>query len=381
MLSYYLVFVFSLIYLTYAHGDKIRDSKPLAVFMTGIALFVGLGDMIGGYDRYVYGELFDRVADDLRAGTLSDAIIFRLYPREIGYNYWNVLIALITSNRYIFIFLTTLLIFFLMFMAIKQYTVNYPLATLVFLGVFYYFTMTYFRQSIAVGIVWNAIHFIWQRKFWRYLLMVILAATFHNSALIALIAYFVGSRYIPQKKVFIVLSVSFFVAFTPLATMLLTLSGDVLDNVNRGGDYVKDDQGFRIDYVLEVIVFMLLFKINEKRIPHDKVTMTFVNISYIFCAALLIFMRFGQGGRLGWFFMIGFIYCLSLFGTVKGRLGDMKLFIVILSMSLFIRITNSWSPLLEPYKTFLTNGEPSAILVYGHYEYDKKYTDNKFYRK
>ena len=380
MLPYYLVFVFGIIYLQYAKGEKKTDSTLLAVFMTSLALFVGLGDMIGGYDRYIYGELFDSVADNLRDGNLFDSTMFQLYPREIGYNFWNVFVAVFTSNRYIFILLTTLLIYFLMFRAIKNYIVNYPLATIVFLGIFYYFTMTYLRQAIAVGIVWNAIHYIWERKFWRYFLMVIIAATFHNSALIALLAYIVGYQFIPQKQVTMILLVSFVIAFSPLATMLVALSGDVLDDVRRGSEYAGDIQGFRVEYVLEVIVFMYIFKRNEKLIPRDKITMTYVNISYIFCATLLIFMRFGQGGRIGWFFMIGFIYCLSLFATMKRQIGDMKLFVVLLSMLLFLRVTHHWTILLTPYKTFLTNGEPSSKYIYENYEYDVKYTDDKFYR-
>ena len=380
MLPYYLVFVLAVIYLFYAKEEKMTDSSLLTVFMTGLALFIGLGDMIGGYDRYIYGELFDSVADNLWGGNLFDASIFVLYPREIGYNLWNVLVAVFTSNRYIFILLTTFLIYFLVFRAIKNYTVNYPLATIVFLGLFYYFTMTYLRQAIAVGIVWNAIHYIWERKFRSYFLMIVVAATFHNSALIALIAYFVGYEYIPQKQVIMILLISLVIAFSPLATVLLALSGDVLDNVERSSGYVSDNQGFRFDYVLEVIVFMYVFKRNEILIPHDKITLTYLNLSYIFCAILLIFMRFGQGGRIGWFFMFGFIYCPSLFATMKRQIGDMKLFVVLLSMFLFLRITNGWSEMLIPYKTFLTNGEPCGKKIYDYYEYDIKYTDNKFYR-
>ena len=33
-----------------------------------LALVVGLGDMLGGYDRYIYCDLFDSNADRIRAG-------------------------------------------------------------------------------------------------------------------------------------------------------------------------------------------------------------------------------------------------------------------------------------------------------------------------
>ena len=380
MLPYYLVLVSALIYISSAKGENRNNPRAFAVFMTGLAFFVGLGDMIGGYDRYIYAELFDDVADCMKKGYLFDAAIFQSYLRELGYCFWNVLVALITSNRYIFIFLTTLLIYGLIFRAIMKYTTNYPVATIAFLGLFYYFTMTYLRQAIAVGIVWNAINYIWERKILKYFLMVFLAGMFHNSAFIAMIAYFVSYRYIPQHRVVMILIVSFVLAFSPLANILLALSGDVMENEARASVLSTQDQGFRIDYVLEVIVFMYIFIKNKNYIPRDKVTMTFVNISYIFCASLMIFMRFGQGGRLGWFFMIGFIYCFSFFTSFNKRTDDIKLIVISVCIALFVRLTYVWVPMLDSYKTFLTNGEPSGKIVYQKFEYDVLYTRDKFYR-
>ena len=40
-----------------------KSTIYLALWMAGLALFVGFSDMLGGYDRYIYGELFDEVAD------------------------------------------------------------------------------------------------------------------------------------------------------------------------------------------------------------------------------------------------------------------------------------------------------------------------------
>ena len=36
--------------------------------MGALALFVGLADMFGGYDRYIYGEVFDSIADGVTNG-------------------------------------------------------------------------------------------------------------------------------------------------------------------------------------------------------------------------------------------------------------------------------------------------------------------------
>lgn len=40
----------------------------LMVYVAFLALFVGMSDMFGGYDRYIYGEVFDSIADTTTMG-------------------------------------------------------------------------------------------------------------------------------------------------------------------------------------------------------------------------------------------------------------------------------------------------------------------------
>jgi hypothetical protein len=43
--------------------------------------------MLGGYDRYIYGQLFDMLADDMRQGRSPvEAYVFEQYKGEWGYN-------------------------------------------------------------------------------------------------------------------------------------------------------------------------------------------------------------------------------------------------------------------------------------------------------
>ena len=89
-----------------------KSTTYLAWWMIALALFVGVSDMLGGYDRYIYGELFDEVADIRQEGRdFSTAYIFQQYPTELGYVYLNVLLSYFTANRYIFIFVLTLIIY------------------------------------------------------------------------------------------------------------------------------------------------------------------------------------------------------------------------------------------------------------------------------
>ena len=136
-----------------------------------LALFVGLSDMLGGYDRYIYSELFDGIADITKeGGRYSDSAIFALYPSEIGYIGSNVLISFITSNRYVFILLYTLIIYFLYYFSLKDYCINYPFAMMLFMGLMFFFTFTYLRQMVGVGVAWFAIRYVYKKELYKFII-------------------------------------------------------------------------------------------------------------------------------------------------------------------------------------------------------------------
>ena len=66
MLLYFFVYFVVIILLLKSRGVDNNKQKNNIIFlfvMLSLALFVGMSDMLGGYDRYIYGELFDNMAD------------------------------------------------------------------------------------------------------------------------------------------------------------------------------------------------------------------------------------------------------------------------------------------------------------------------------
>ena len=114
---YFLVFAVCLLYYLIAGENKRRakDGRLLAIFFLYLALFVGLGDMIGGYDRYIYGESFDYIADITWRDKNYANAIYLVNGNEYGYFVWQILMSFITTNRYIFILFTTVLIYALFY--------------------------------------------------------------------------------------------------------------------------------------------------------------------------------------------------------------------------------------------------------------------------
>ena len=121
MYIYILIFIIALLYYFSSKNNQ-HSQLFLAFFFIYVSLFVGLGDMIGGYDRYIYGESFDFIADEMHSTSpnLSKAY-YLVGGTEYLFFYWEVLLSFVTGNRYIFIFITSLLIYYLFYRAFVKY--------------------------------------------------------------------------------------------------------------------------------------------------------------------------------------------------------------------------------------------------------------------
>ena len=382
MISYYLIFVISIIYYFIQSRQRNNSSTLFFFFMFITAFFIGLGDMIGGYDRYIYGEVFDSIADEMRGKRNLSHLFYLVNGKEFGYFTWQVIVSVFTPNRYIFILVTTLTIYYLFFRVMRKYMLDYPLSVILFMGMMFYFSMTYLREVLGVAILWQGLKYIWKRKFWKYVFFVLLAASFHGSILIALLMYFVPIKIFSKKSITFSLIICLLIGMTPLPNFILANAGSLTEKSIGGVNaYELQDQGFRIEYVLEVLFFMWLIFKNYNKIDTDKRTLTFLNMTIVLCLILFFFMRFGQGGRFAWPFYIGVFYMVPyLVRKNKTSLPLTSIVLVVFTL-LFIRITIAWESLNVPYKTFLTNGMPAGDgTIFDKYEYDLDYVNNKFHR-
>ena len=66
----YLLWFFASVLIFYGtlKSSKKEQITAMTVYMALLGLFVGFSDMLGGYDRYIYAELFDSMADVTHVG-------------------------------------------------------------------------------------------------------------------------------------------------------------------------------------------------------------------------------------------------------------------------------------------------------------------------
>lgn len=378
----YLIWFFVSVLLFYG---TLKTSKKVQVqlsvfFLLALGIFVGLGDMLGGYDRYIYGQLFDSMADFNHTGGnpwLSTSFAF--YGGEFGYGTFCALLTYVTSNRYIFIFIATMVIYALLIRSLSKYVDNMPFAVVMFMALWFFFTFTYLRQVIGCTIAWLSIQYIIKRDWKRFLLVMFIAYSFHNSAIVFLPMYLVPVRKFSQKQVLVVMAAALLIGLSPVPQALFSAYGEAdADRVNAGS-YAMD-ASFRWAYLIEAAFFLYVILRNYKNISNHAEDVVMLNIALVFCAILLVFIRSENGGRLGWYYMIGVMCTLSNICVKGKKLLAHGILILIVSFLLYYRILDAWAFNMTPYKTFLTPGHTAAEWIYERYEYDPHYDEDKLYR-
>lgn len=363
-------------------SSKNTQNAVVAVFLIALGIFVGLGDMLGGYDRYIYSELFDSMADVTHVGgNPLESESFAFYGSEFGYGTFSALMSFLTMNRYVFIFVLTIIIYVLLIRSITEYVDNAPFAVIMFMGLWFFFTFTYLRQVIGCTICWLAVRYIIKRDFKMFLLVWFIAFSFHNSAIMFLPMYFVPLRKFPREWVVYVMIGAFLIGLTPIPQGMFATYGEI-DTGRVNVEEYERDAGFRWAYLVEAVFFLYIILTNYRNISRTKKDIVMLNMALIFCAVLLVFVRSENGGRIGWMFMLGVLCTLSNVCVKRRKVLQNGLLMIVICLGLYIRVYNSWQLYLNlyPYKTFLTNGYRVGDYSWIHYEYDHDYDNDKFYR-
>lgn len=378
MVYYLVLFLFTAI-LAWTYNGETKVSKPFfLVFCLCIGLFVGLADMLGGYDRYIYSEVFQSMHEYVTKGYLFSEEFLFFFGKEPVFGLLNDAIAFFTPNRYIFILVYTMFLYMVYAVSFYKYTKNPFFALLIFEGLMFFFTFTYLRQVLAAGVIWLAIPFVSQRKFKKYLIYVVLATLIHNSAAYMILLYFIPRRKFEKRHIVLFMSALLVIGVSGVTKFVFSISGDAMNNARIAGYSDTAEFGFRIEYVVESVLFLAILLSNYNKLNRDDFSLTMTNVYLMFCGLLLFFCKSSDGGRIVWFCLIGVIFVLEGLCRPKSAV-QFKSFITIMSFVLFYRILSSWGILLYPYKTFLTPGIRQGDFIEEAYEYDHAYDNDKLY--
>ena len=380
MILYSIIFFIPIfIFIITSHYSRYKSTFSLVAPLIVLGLFVGFSDMLGGYDRYIYGEVFDSIADvTTEHGSYTEKGSFLFFPGEFGYTALNILISFYTENRYIFILSITIITYLLLFIDLKRYTENYSFALILFMGLWFFFSFTYLRQVLGATVAWLGIRYVIRRNLLKFLLVCFVAFSIHNSAIVFVPLYFIPIRKFGKGTVVAVMILALLLGLSPIPNALFAAyeSNSAFERVN---DY-NATEGFRVMYLLEAFFFLVIILSNYKNIIQTKTNTVLLNMALGFCAILLFFIRSENGGRIGWYYMIGLISTLTNICVSKRSYAITPYLMIFVCFALYMRIYFSWNTLVYPYKTFFSEGYRESDRIHDKYEYNNDYDTDKFYR-
>ena len=141
---------------------------------------------------------------------------------EKGYLLFNKCLSLFTDNPQAILIVTSFIILGAIFYFIYKYSKFVFLSTLFFVIIQFSITLTMIRQEMALIIVLLGFSFVIKRQFIKFLICCLLATTFHNSAIIAIVWYFIYPLNVKIKNIIAILIVTI---------LIFIFSAPFIDNV------------------------------------------------------------------------------------------------------------------------------------------------------
>lgn len=251
---------------------------------------------------------------------------------EIGYLYAvGILSKIFPAPQFLFVLTGAFTVISVCYFIYKN-SDDPSISLIMFITLSLYTFMTQaIRQAIAMCICLYAIEYCKKRKFVKFLLLVLLAITFHTSAIFFIPIYFLYG--IPLNKISFLLSML-------IGGILLVASPQIISLANEwyGSEYyrVVDSGGFVALAIYIIIILLALF--YEKQID-DKENFDFIFFMTLF-GAIVYSMRYIGGliaGRASNYYMFGQIILLpNIINSMDKKTGAViKSVTIILCVLLF----------------------------------------------
>lgn len=193
--------------------------KYYLVFSFLILFFLSaFRDITVGTDTAAYKYLFTKV----QSGEI-------LQRQEIGWHYFNAIIAYFDGHFQWILVFSTLLVLAPVFMVVKRHSLNPMLSIFLFYSLYIYLqSFNIMRQIIALSITFYSFKFLIEdKKYIYYIIGVLIASLFHITALLCLPLIF--ARKIPDKKLIaVILILTSLVVGVLLSSFLLPIAADLL---------------------------------------------------------------------------------------------------------------------------------------------------------
>jgi hypothetical protein len=278
-----LLVVISIIYIACFKIENIEKQTKVFLLLSSIPLILlmGMRDKSIGTDTIQYYTAFKNISTS-KLGWLD----YKETRYEVGYYLLNKIVGLFTQNPQIFLFVVSIIIVAGILLFIYKNPINPFMSVMLFQTLYFYGnSFNLLRQYIAIAIAINSFSYIKERKILKASLIIILASTFHTSALCLLPITIILWRFNINK----INLKWFFLGFSVISLcipLIINLSVKLIPRYEFYLTYHSDYDGGKImPYLYISMIAVGLFIISKFKI--NKVGNYYILSMYIFIAALL----------------------------------------------------------------------------------------------
>lgn len=316
-----------------------------------LIFFAGLRDTDIGADTSLYLRALDYYASLPKDNILSAKLVYP-FDFEPGYFLFTKLCALAGMSEMQFLLLIAVIIYVPFCRFLYRYSEN-PMMSFIYwfaFGLFGY-SLGLFRQMIAISITLYGFSYIKERKLVRYLLITILASTFHLSALIVIPLYFI---YIfDVKRIFkwvLILETIVYVGARTVLLFILRFFPRYAGYI--GGQYDLQEQGNTMFVFLNILLILgyYIYCKNEKnQNPTMHICINAMMVAVVIQAMAHVMAILGRITNYYSIYMVLLIpMCINRYFKQRSKLYAN--IIVSLFLILIFYIMNVRGGALEPYQ-------------------------------
>ncbi|OJV53729.1 MAG: hypothetical protein BGO31_02405 [Bacteroidetes bacterium 43-16] len=348
MIPYLLLFILAFI----VYWQKDQSNKPLYYFfMACCILFAGSRDMIGGFDVYIYAEVFESYS-------IPRLLTFPFF--EKGYLLYNALVRQLVSDRYYFFFITSFITIWAHFGAIKKLSPLLFFALFIYFSKFFLMSFVYVRQFMAMGIVWWALVLLINKKRVIPILMLVVAYFFHKSSILFFPMIFLLNVKFTRNQMILLIFGVFAIFLSPIGNFLLTFLAENSDN-EKLAYYTEKANAINFLYVIEGLLLSYVAYIYKNAFYQNPKTTVIFNGFLIYIVITIVAITNATYARFSWYFFIFIIIGLPYVYLYINNLRERKTFrfLVFLYFAiLLVRMLFVWdNGDLMPYKAFYMDTE------------------------
>ena len=171
-------------------GNRCFNKKGyLILCCIELIVLAGIRGYTVGADTVVYLDAIDYYGK-LPTSKLFSAELVYPFDFEAGYFLLTKICVFLNMGKTAFLFVIAILIYVPVFVAINRYSKMPYISILCYFAFsMFSYSLGIFRQMIAISILLCGLKYILERKFFKYLLIVILAMLFHTTAILGLALY------------------------------------------------------------------------------------------------------------------------------------------------------------------------------------------------